>query len=332
MDRVPMNRTGRENRRPYSEDRHWDVFVSYKTEDVDIVRRIANQLIASGLKVWFNEYQVLLQNYDYFQEAINFGISHCERAIVFTNNRYINSQYCLIEIDLILKKLQPENILEVMIPKESLPHERYPQLADCPGYIGRECEGILTFIQKTTQWRVKTLVPCVFPSERADFLTVCRGLPVSLDISDWEVLKLGHCIGGSVRGLELSCKSTYNQSRLLVNLFCGPEISDDGQRIEQTKDDRQMFRALMQYASKHIERVDGEEFGLHLFFIKELSQFVATYRMKHYWSRKYSIIIPNAKTQKMAEFVFTAGFDGTFEDYCLHVHLADNLVKSLRWL
>lgn len=44
----------------------YDAFITYKSEDADLVRNVADQLIASGIRVWFAEYQVLLQNYDQF--------------------------------------------------------------------------------------------------------------------------------------------------------------------------------------------------------------------------------------------------------------------------
>ena len=46
------------------------LFVSYKSQDVGVARRIADHLIASGVGVWFAEYQILLVARDRFEEAI----------------------------------------------------------------------------------------------------------------------------------------------------------------------------------------------------------------------------------------------------------------------
>lgn len=38
----------------------YDLFLSYKTEDSEIVRPIADNLLAVGIKVWFAEYELSL--------------------------------------------------------------------------------------------------------------------------------------------------------------------------------------------------------------------------------------------------------------------------------
>ena len=38
--------------------KHYDVFISYKSEDIDVVRPVVDQLIAAGLTVWFAEYRI----------------------------------------------------------------------------------------------------------------------------------------------------------------------------------------------------------------------------------------------------------------------------------
>ena len=37
----------------------YDYFISYKSEDTNIVRIIAEQMMASGLKIWFAEYNII---------------------------------------------------------------------------------------------------------------------------------------------------------------------------------------------------------------------------------------------------------------------------------
>ena len=39
------------------------VFLSYKSEDSNLVRQVAEQLIGCGIDVWFNEYRILLGEY-----------------------------------------------------------------------------------------------------------------------------------------------------------------------------------------------------------------------------------------------------------------------------
>lgn len=308
----------------------WDVFISYKSEDVDIVRQVANQLIASGLRIWFNEYYVLLQNYDRFQKAINYGIRHSAIGIAFTNNNWTESQYCKIEIVQLLKHLGPQRIMEVMIPKEDLPHQKYSALKDSPSYIGDDVNGILSFIQETTGWPIQLQMMPDMVQTQNSYETVCLGRPAVLDTSGWELTKKGQIeAGGNIAGLEFRC-GCYHPP-IFVNLYCGQELSRPGQRQEQKIDDREMFRYLLKYAPRHIAHLNAKLHGLHLLFQEKLGQMALTYWVQNYWTRKYSIIIPNYTTKENAEFIFTFGFMGSFREYCRAVHIMDHFVKSLQW-
>jgi hypothetical protein len=64
------------------------VFVSYKSEDANLVRRVTEQLVACGLEVWFNEYRILVGDYERFQDAIDDGLARATHAVVFTNDRW----------------------------------------------------------------------------------------------------------------------------------------------------------------------------------------------------------------------------------------------------
>lgn len=310
---------------------HWDVFISYKSEDVDLARRIANQLLASGVKVWFAEYQVLLQNFNQFQDAIDFGIANSTWAICLTNNRYIGSDYCTLELKQILDCLPPSNILEIMIPREELPHRQFQALDNCHTVLGSDLPTIFSFIHKHTGWELKPLLPDVINKEPSTHISKCLERDVILDISDFRVIDPGKIEFGSTNLVGMEYVHRQEEYRLLVNLVCGREYAREGARIEQTIDDRRMFDLLRKHAEKHTARLKAKVHGLHLVFHQGLSQFAITYRMRGYWTRKYSIVFPNPITSQNAEFVFTFGFLGSFNQYCQNVHLMDRLVKSLQW-
>jgi hypothetical protein len=316
---------------PRDDQDHWDVFISYKSEDVDLARRIANQLIASGLKVWFNEYRVLLQNFDQFQNAIDFGIAHSDWAICLTNNRYIGSEYCRNELEQLLNKLPSENVLEIMIPREDLPHQKYAALDNCPAYVGNDLPGIFTFIQAHTGWALKPLLPIVINTEPSTHISTCLQRDVVLDTTDWQVTKHGRVVFGSTNMLAMKYLHRQDQYSFNVNLVCGKEYARAGKRLGQAIDDRQMFNLLREHAERYTGRLNAKVYGLHLILHEGLSQFAVTYRMFGYWTRKYSIVFPNHATNQNAEFVFTFGFDGSFKQYCENVHIMDRMVQSLVW-
>ncbi len=310
----------------------WDVFISYKSENIDMARLVADQLIRSGVKVWFAEYQVLLQNYEKFQEAINYGLKNCAGGIVFTNNKYADSEYCQIEIEQLLKRHKPEKVLEIMLPKEDLPHKYYKELENCPSYDGSDIGGILTFIQENTGWPLKSSFALVSGSVCVSYETVCLRRPVVLDITDWDLTNEGKVdLDGNIGGLRFSYQHRRDQYQLSVNLFCGRELSRAGQRQDKETNDRELYKYLIKFAPRHIGRFNAKTRGLHLLFHGGFSQMALTYWMKSYWTRKYSVIIPNQTSKEMAEFVFTFGFLGSFKDYCGNTHVMDHFVKSLQW-
>ena len=67
----------------------YDFFVSYKSQDVGIVRQIAEQLIAGGVSIWFAEYMMLFSvlsgwSNSKLKQAINNGIQQAKFGICFT--------------------------------------------------------------------------------------------------------------------------------------------------------------------------------------------------------------------------------------------------------
>jgi len=107
------------------------VFLSYKSEDCHVVRMVAEWLGFNDIPTWFAEYEILLEERDLedIEWAIRQAVKGCSVALVFTNDLYAGSEWCSLEMSAILAHLAPEDVLEVCIPHESGPHERFPGLA-----------------------------------------------------------------------------------------------------------------------------------------------------------------------------------------------------------
>jgi hypothetical protein len=310
----------------------WDLFISYKSEDVTVVRAVVDQLIGSGLRVWFAEYQILLQNYDRFQEALDTGLRNCASAVVFTNNRYANSEYCQHELRVLLDRLPPESILEIMIPREELPHTHSPLLAYSPSYEGGHVDGILAFIASATGLPVQSApvaAPDSVPSDHGRL--ACLGKPFGLNTAGWEVTQLGKLDGsGSTAGLAMRRRDAEGHGAT-VNLYCGGGLDRPVQRTEGG-DDRQVYRGLRSVAGQYLRLFPSFRLrGLHLFYQAGFSHMALTIFTGLFWTRKYSIILPSYAQDESVEFVFDFGFLGGFLAFCRAVPLMDELVKSLRW-
>ncbi|MGM0668314.1 MAG: toll/interleukin-1 receptor domain-containing protein, partial [Gemmatimonadota bacterium] len=89
------------------------VFVSYKSEDANLVRGVAERMTANGVSLWFAEYEVLPETYERFQEAIDEGIQNASHGLIFTNARWADSEYCRYEMAHLLERIPPGKITEV---------------------------------------------------------------------------------------------------------------------------------------------------------------------------------------------------------------------------
>jgi hypothetical protein len=96
----------------------FDIFVSYKSEDVGAARKLTESLLQLGLSVWMAEYAVLLTGQSAFQASINEGLAASSRAVILSNSRFAESAYCQMEALLALQLIPYADILELRMPNE----------------------------------------------------------------------------------------------------------------------------------------------------------------------------------------------------------------------
>jgi len=327
-----MSENSRGNRK-----RRYDVFLSYKSEDVHLVRRISERLIASGYRVWFAEYQVLLQNYDQFQKAIDKGIQRSCYGVCFANDRYVASPHVRREIEQFLdpRICGPDNIIEIMIPKEPNTHERYPELSQTHSLEHRFVEETLSHIAgKVGRPIHRQPEPSAPESENRWHFDNGREA-YSLDVHGWDVSERMYLrsTGGDLEGPKLS--RVCEDFRLCGNLIVGDQV-DNPRAWGTTLDDRQAYRYAIDFAKHYFFRRWWWRFverpvGLHLFFSHGLSHIGFTAKTWFsFWTRRYSVILWHPKTHAPLEFAFVFFFRGPFAEFCRQAYLMDQLVESLR--
>lgn len=69
------------------EDNEWDIFISYASEDRDIVLKIYDSLKRHGKKVWMDNRQV--NPGEYYWQAIQYGIEHSKRCMFIISEAYL---------------------------------------------------------------------------------------------------------------------------------------------------------------------------------------------------------------------------------------------------
>lgn len=309
----------------------YDIFVSYRSIDAHVARQVAEQLVASGLRVWFAEYQILLRNWDRFEAAILKGIRRSAFGLAITNDGYANSSNCQLEMAELIERLGPSCLLEVRLPDEGGTHHVFPEVAASPHFTPRNTQEIGSFVQEQTGWKVRPLAEIDASATPRKVEGICLGERYTLDVTGWTVVdpRGYHHPDETVEGPVLQYAGGTRP--LHANVFAGREYAEEARPDERSLDNRAMYHALMAYLPRHLGRLRADLRGLHLLFHGGLSQMAVTYTMKGYWTRKYSIILPHPSGEGAAEFVFTFGFVGPFQEYCHHARLMDALVTSLNW-
>jgi len=312
-------------------DKKYDFFISYKSQNVSIVRQIVDQLISRGYNVWFAEYRILLKDRSQFQTVIDEGLSNSERGILFTNKIYAESPYCSDEAEKLLQSCSQDKIVEIKIPKEPEVHRKFPALAGCRSIETFDLNEIIKFLKKTVAPALSKIE--MIPSKpEVKFEGACKGAPFIFYALGWKITQKGTSSSGDIgNGLEIKYKKV--KQKFYMNIHFGIDESELAKfkSIDIiSADDRQLYDALLEYSKKHVSGLDAEVMGAHLVFHGGASQLALTYWMG-YWTRKYSITLVHPTLKKPVEFLFTFGFQGTFQEYCRNVHIMESVVKSLEW-
>lgn len=317
----------------------YDLFVSYKSEDICLVRRISERLYASGYRIWFAEYRVLLQNYDRFQEQIDKAIRRSRYGLCFTNNRYVRSEHTRREIEQLLESgnCGPGDIIEIQVPAEAGPHSEYPELAHSRSTEHQFLEATLRYIEGTVG---KPILPGGNLVETARHLR--RDFEdgretYSLEVGGWEVAEtlLFRSDGHDLEGPHFT---RYCDGHLLVGtLIVGDQVHRPRASADDVND-RECYRAAIDFAKLYyiyerwpwgtvVERLRG----LHLVFLHGHSHIgFTTQTLFRRWYRRYSVVLPYPRNRQVLEFAFLFRFEGSFSDFCRHAYLMDDLVLSLR--
>jgi len=307
----------------------YDFFISYKSKNVDVARKLCDQMIASGLRVWFAEYQILLKDREKFQEAIDRGIRECKYGLALTNDDYAGSIYCEKEMVQMLKYCGIDNILEIKIPKEPATHNKYGALKYTKAqiYTG-DINDSIRFINERSGYNIQLFRPVDKVSKEDFFIDQCLGEKFRMNVSGWSKAFMvggGPCYGKKLGRLEL-----------LWNLQYGEEFSPtiiEARKKMYYKNDRDVYDELIDYANHYFTDLKPglKVTGVHLYFKNKESHFALTYYDTQFWKRRYSLIIFNNRLNRAAEFLFTFQFSGNFKEYCKYTTEMDDVVNSLEW-
>lgn len=76
----------------------WDLFISHASEDKDdVARPLADKLIAHGLKVWYDEYTLMVG--DSLRRSIDRGLTGCRYGLVILSPHFMEKEWTQKELD-----------------------------------------------------------------------------------------------------------------------------------------------------------------------------------------------------------------------------------------
>lgn len=342
---------------------NFDLFVSYKSHNVNLVRCVVDRLIASGLTIWFAEYQIRLVDRDSFQTDIDHGTSKSRNGLLFTNDRFSESEYCEREVRQLLSSpiCGPTNIIEIQIPEEPATHQKYPELglsnSLCFDPQGQGVDEIVEFVTK------KLGISCG-SNKRGAFRNTAHEkyedpvLGYRITAAGWNLYEKGSleiAPNGNINGPAF--KMDVNGSALAANLIIGPAdtpikkavpfadhydyyqairrsigtITDQYKKGLIPSDDaydRMLFDEAVEFALNFKKITGIEPLGVHLFQLGNSSHFAMTYRSENLWMRRYAIVLNDPITQKGIEFAFVFSCLGTPKVFFSHTDVFENILFS----
>lgn len=322
-------------------DRRWDFFLSYKSDNANEVRRIAERLMARGFKVWFAEYEVLLHSYEQFEARIRSGARNCSWALLFTTDQYAASRHCTNEVSWLKQRFakEPHRMIEVALTDPSdarvslaLPSASPRVVAKLPPLSSLEHGEdaiLLREIGRLTGIDLENVTEPSTPETGRDRFRA-RCAPISFDpfpcvVEDWRPDRWD---GTDIA--SFAWKGSPGRFAFNVRFHKHPQAMP-GVPVtvgHDPLDDRKLYTELRNYASWIMGLMFFlKERGLHLIWLGGRTQLALTHSFFSSRMRKYSIIL---SAPVPIQVLFTFGNGGSYEEFYRHAPLMDRVIESIR--
>jgi hypothetical protein len=306
----------------------FDIFISYKSENSQIARQIAERLISIGFIPWCAEYIISIDERNDFMHSIDIGLNNSQNALCLTSDDYFISKYCCYELNT-LQSLQLDLFaFELMRSNKTINNIKWKQLFQ------------FNDIFQATSLLCNFLKPGLNLTQRSlheQKVLEFQGLSskYSLDLGGWELLprKKRDAGNGDIWG---PAYTKWIDSVLIWGHIIIGRQDTKTKRIpskEGQYDDRHYYEEALQFANVFFKKhLIQKLVGVHLLFLGGWSQVAFTTFFGNAWTRMYSIVIPQAYGKQDIEYTFYFYCREPFKDFCQNAYVMDELVSSLKIL
>ncbi len=323
-----------------SKESTFDVFVSYRSLDSNVVRQIVDGLIAHGCKPWFAEYMIRFSGRDLFDAAIIQGIRNSRYAVLFTTDAYLNSAHCCDELKNTLSQLGADltqlssiehRILEIPLETECKSRTRFrSELAIVPSLeftgVNEVIDKILQQFQLRTRQQDLPSAAGWAASEHCIPLqeTIEDGIcTLRLPVADLQSPQVVHFLLRSLSDFDTISRVRFGD----FEAQCLQLFKNALATIETAKEDRWLGNNVRDTIMIETAILGAECFGVHLLWFQNRPQLVATMWSQHQWVRRYLILL--TPQGPLLDFAF--GLNGSFASYCTLAHQMDHVLANLVW-
>jgi hypothetical protein len=315
----------------------FDFFISYKVEYATLARFIVDRLLASGLKVWFDEYRVPLSIGNDFEAELKQGIRASAYCIVLSEGLYFASHHCRdVELSEILASHDASHILHINL-EEDVDDPIFQTLGRSPTLrrftdVGR----IFDFIRSNTGFSIAAEAGSPEAAGGTYYKGTCNSIPYVFDASGWteEQGSVNAMRSPGISDIGPALRASVEGGELLMNLYMGPDTNWESIRsmVKRALNHRLLQRRFIDFSSDYFSSIGARCIAVHLLPHREFLHSAFTYlSAEGLWQRKYSILLAQPGTDDVFEFLFTFGYTGSFCDFCRISPRMDRLVSSLAW-
>jgi hypothetical protein len=321
--------------------RQQDLFVSYRTTDVQTVRPVVERLMSQGVRVWFGEYRMLLENYQNFNAAIQEGIRDSRFAVLFTSPAYGESDHCKNEVSWIRESFADrasERVMEVRLRRWDA-----AAASDALGPL-RPLETVQAHETGTDPIELANVIAARFgfqsgePSSpaRTDRLVSVADRGVSFNAGDFEPGRPSKgpegqadllSLSGPDGDMEVICTTNFQGFQRVPEIDLNePESRKPYHQLRMTTAGwLQWVRLQTNWRVRVV--------GLHLVRWHERGQFATTsYVMVpgagSRWMRQYRLVFRDLRADRDTLLQYTFTVEGSFREFLARVPRFDTLVMS----